>query len=253
MCCDRRFFWWIPTLTVQCPGMPSSRFRARKSRPEGRRCAGCPQRQPPRVAPRLLPTPRADGAVPGFRQVAEHARARGETAIGYLSQEGPLQLAPHALVRGRAAGQTGQDRLCGLGSPCAPMYGIYALERSPRLTPPHALAWDWKAEYNWSLILIILLEVPLLLLSSFSHGIDPSPHLLHSKNRPPQLLGRDCAAVTPPKNAAVCHTHARSRLSVLSHPPAPSRHRGCITERAAPHVLTDTKTLRTYSHQQPAR
>ena len=32
-------------------------------------------------------------------QVMEHARARGETAIGWLSGEGPLHLAPPALER----------------------------------------------------------------------------------------------------------------------------------------------------------
>ena len=41
----------------------------------------------------------ADDSSPCTAQVMEHARARGETAIGWLSGEGPLHLAPPALER----------------------------------------------------------------------------------------------------------------------------------------------------------
>lgn len=40
-----------------------------------------------------------DGSSPAFLEIQERAREQGETAIGWLSDSGPLHLAPHALQR----------------------------------------------------------------------------------------------------------------------------------------------------------
>ena len=47
----------------------------------------------------MLPNSMHCARSPCAAQVTEHARARGETAIGWLSGDGPLHLAPPALER----------------------------------------------------------------------------------------------------------------------------------------------------------
>jgi hypothetical protein len=74
-------------------------------------------------------------------QVTEHARARGETAIGWLSGDGPLHLAPPALERNT---YKDGDRIIVVGCPAV----YYWMPVSP------GCSWPYRSPSAWEFVLM---------------------------------------------------------------------------------------------------